>query len=117
MGRVGWLAPATIRTSETAKPLPWAPFLIPDDRTLESLQRAVDPTRGRWLDEPGAAEQGENQPDDDTDELLPAESDATAGQVDLVGEERANRQQGADHQQDGGQDAHCGSYTGLWFHG
>ena len=27
------------------------------------------------------------------------------------------RQQGTNHQHDGGHDAHCGSCTGLWFHG
>src|SRR5688572_5553942 len=93
-----------------------APFLNLDDRTPELLQGAVDPARGRWLDEPGAAEQGKNQPDDDADELLPAKPDATAGQVELVGEERTDGQQGTDHQHDGSHDAHCGSCTDLWFH-
>jgi hypothetical protein len=39
------------------------------------------------LHEPGAAEQGKNQPNDDADELLPAEPNAAAGKVELVGEE------------------------------
>src|SRR5215207_616282 len=117
-GHVTRLASATCGTPETAEPLLLgAPLLNFDDRTAESLQRAVDPARGRWLHEPSAAEQGKNQPDDDADELFPAKPDATAGQVELVGEERADCQQGADHEHDAGHDAHCGSCTGLWFHG
>ena len=76
---------------EMTKARSGASSLLPVDRTANSgsLQWAVDPARGRGLHEPGAAQQGEHQPDDGGDELLPAEADAAAGEVELVREERS----------------------------
>ncbi len=68
-------------------PFQGAPLLNRVDRTLESLEGAVDATRCRGLDQPRPTEEGEDQPNDDTDQLLPTKSHAAAGQVELVGEE------------------------------
>ena len=90
-----------------------APLLNLDDRTPESLQRAVDPREVGGCTRARRRRARHNQSNDDANQLLPAKSDSAASEVDLVGEERANRQQGANDQHDGGDDADRGSCTGL----
>jgi hypothetical protein len=86
-------------------------------RIVGLLERAISAARGGWLNQPGATQERQDQADDGADELLPAEADAAARQVELISEDRANREEDAHDQHESGQDADCGGGSTLRSHG
>src|SRR4051794_18514581 len=49
------------------------------------FERVVDAAGSGWLHQPGAPEQGQDQPDNGANELLPTQANATSSEIDLIG--------------------------------
>ena len=90
---------------------------MPDGRSARLLEGAVSSARGRGLDQPGSSQKGEHQTDNCADELLPAESNSTTREVELIGKDGANREEDPHDQHERGQNADGGRRGSLRFHG
>lgn len=86
-------------------------------RIAELLEGAVRPARRWGLNKPRPAQQRQHQPNNGPNELLPTEAYAATSEMQLIGEDGADREQNPHDQHEGGQDADSGRRCGLRSHG
>src|SRR5215216_3551572 len=72
---------------------------------------------GAGAEQPGEADQEDDESDDRGDQLLPAEALAAAADAEGIGKDGAEHDDGAAPHQDQGGDPRCRSYGLAWGHG